>query len=76
MYSIYSSNIAEGRRRGSRKDFKHFLVIAFSSGAELETQLLIAKNLCYLNVESCQKADSLLEEVMKMLNKMISNLKD
>jgi len=30
------SNIAEGRRRGSRKDFHQFLTIAYGSGAELE----------------------------------------
>jgi four helix bundle protein len=70
------SNIAEGRRRGSKKDFRQFLIIAFSSGAELETQLLIARNLNYINVKDCEKADALLEEVMKMLNAMINNMKD
>ena len=39
------SNIAEGRKRGTRKDFRPFLVVAYSSGAELETQLEIAKKL-------------------------------
>ena len=36
------SNIAEGRRRGTRKDFRQFLLIAYGSGAELEMQLEIA----------------------------------
>lgn len=31
------SNIAEGKKRGTRKDFTHFLVIASASAAELET---------------------------------------
>ena len=39
------SNIAEGRRRGSRKDYRHFLIIAYGSGAELETQIEIVKRL-------------------------------
>ena len=39
------SNIAEGRRRGSRKDFRNFLLHAYGSGAELETQIEIAKQL-------------------------------
>ena len=43
------SNIAEGAARGSNKDFARFLYIALGSAAELETQLLVAKNLGYLN---------------------------
>lgn len=31
------SNIAEGSRRGTKKDYCHFLLIAFGSGSELET---------------------------------------
>jgi len=31
------SNIAEGRYRGTRKDYLQFLRISYSSGAELET---------------------------------------
>ncbi|MFC1612692.1 four helix bundle protein, partial [Patescibacteria group bacterium] len=37
------SNIAEGRFRGTKNDFLHFLRISYSSGAELETQIVIAK---------------------------------
>ncbi len=37
------SNIAEGSKRGTRKDFKQFLYIASGSAAELETQLIIAR---------------------------------
>jgi len=42
------SNIAEGRRRGSKKDYQHFLIIAYGSGAELETQIEIAKDLRFI----------------------------
>ncbi len=69
------SNIAEGRKRGTRKDFHHFLIIAYSSGAELETQIEITKRLPFGKNLDYQKVDSLLLEVMKMLNKMLSNLK-
>lgn len=68
------SNIAEGRRRGSQKDFRHFLLIAFGSGSELETQIEIAKRLKFGNNLDYSKVDTLLDEVMKMLNKMTSNL--
>lgn len=68
------SNIAEGRRRSSRKDFRHFLLIAFGSGAELETQVEISKRLNFAKNLNYKKTDSLLDEVMKMLNKMTSSL--
>lgn len=69
------SNIAEGRRRGSRKDFRQFLIIAYGSGAELETQLAIAKKLPFGENLDYVTADNLLLETMKMLNKMLSSLK-
>jgi four helix bundle protein len=69
------SNIAEGRRRGSRKDFRQFLIIAYGSGAELETQLEIAKRLPFGKNLDYILIDQLLSEVMRMLNKMLSSLK-
>lgn len=68
------SNIAEGRFRGTKKDYLQFLRIAYGSGAELETQIEIAKRLTKTKNLYFIKVDSLLEEVMKMLNKMIKNL--
>ena len=68
------SNIAEGKMRGGDIEFKRFLFIAFASGAELETQLIIAKKLPKTAKLDYNKVDSLLEEVMKMLNKLISQL--
>lgn len=69
------SNIAEGRYRGTRKDYTNFLRIAFASGAELETQKIIAKMLPRTKDLNYDKIDSLLNEVMKMLNTMINKLK-
>jgi four helix bundle protein len=68
------SNIAEGSMRGSRKDFRQFLIIAKASGAELETQIEIAKRLKFLSEEKFVSVDSLLLEIMKMLNSMIAKL--
>jgi len=69
------SNIAEGRRRGSQKDFRQFLIIAYASGAELETQIEIAKRLPFGQKLDFTKVDQLLDEVMRMLNRMISSLR-
>lgn len=68
------SNITEGSRGGSRKDFRQFLIIAFASGAELETQILLAERLhCFVKSEFHQLYE-LLQEVMKMLNALIYKL--
>lgn len=66
------SNIAEGSRRKTRKDFGHFLTIAYGSGAELETQIEILKNLPFGQKLDYSEVDNLLSEVMKMLNKLIT----
>jgi len=54
------SNIAEGAARESTKEFAQFLIMARGSLSELETQLLIAKDLGYLPEDT---AGSLLERV-------------
>jgi four helix bundle protein len=46
------SNIAEGWGRGSTKDYMHFLRIARSSLLEVETQLIIAHRLGYIEEET------------------------
>ena len=65
------SNIAEGSERGSKKDFAHFLNIAKGSGAELRTQLYIARKLEVLNKVTF---DSLLTEA-KELSGMLEGLR-
>lgn len=42
------SNIAEGAARSSDKEFSYFLSIAMGSLAELETQLIVSRNLNFL----------------------------
>jgi len=70
------SNIAEGRKRSTRKDFKQFLIIAYASASELETQIEISKRLEFILIDNYTKMDALLLEVIKMLNKMISTLRN
>ena len=70
------SNIAEGSRRGSKKDFRNFLINAYSSGAEIETQLQIAFRLKYINNYQLMKINIQLLEIMKMLNTFIRKLNE
>jgi len=69
------SNIAEGRSRGTRKDFAQFLRIAYGSGAELETQLEIAGQLEFIDKKDLNILKGVIDEIMRMLNVMIKKLK-
>lgn len=68
------SNIAEGQRRGHKAEYIQFLRISFGSGAELETQLLIAYKVGYSGKEEFDQLIGRLDEIMRMLNKLISVL--
>ena len=68
------ANLAEGYARKHRSEYVQFVRIAFGSGAELETHLHIAQNLGFISKENGVKADTLLNEIMRMLNKLSSSL--
>ncbi len=62
-----ASNIAEGRGRLSPLEFRHFLSIAQGSIFELKTQLIVARKLGMGEREMMDEAESIAEEVSKML---------
>lgn len=66
------SNIAEGFRRNHQAEKTQFFAIAYASGAELETQLEICTKLGLLTPEHTKLANQLLDEIMRMLNKLSS----
>jgi four helix bundle protein len=68
------SNIAEGYYRKSTKDYIRFLRHSFASGAELETQLMISRNLNFITEEKFNEEVKYLTAIMKMLNKLISTI--
>ena len=67
------SNIAEGSSRNSKKEFIQFLYISLGSLCELETQLLIAKNVGYISNNENLKNDII--SIKKMLNSLITSIK-
>ncbi len=69
------SNIAEGYCRQRKLEYIQFLQFSFASGAELETQLLIAKDLDYISINEFEEVNNLLNEVMRMLNTLITKVK-
>ena len=65
------SNIAEGSRRRTQKDKNQFYSIAFGSASELETQLEVLQKLPMGSCAPLTKAISLLDEVLRILNKLV-----
>ncbi len=61
------SNIAEGYERGSRAEYSRFVKMARGSAAELETQVLLARDLAMLDAESAGRLLDLLGSVRRML---------
>ncbi|MDP2631742.1 MAG: four helix bundle protein [Candidatus Uhrbacteria bacterium] len=74
--SAIPCNIAEGRMRGTRKEYARFVNIAFSSGVELETQIELARRLKYLTDQEAEQLVDLVTEIMKMLNGLQGSLRD
>ena len=68
------SNIAEGNDRGSQKEFIRYLHIAKGSLSELKTQLEIAKEIHYIDVEIFSDIESKCEELSKMLGGIIKSI--
>lgn len=69
------SNIAEGSGRSFLNEWKQFYTIAYGSTLELETQLIISKELNFAKAEDLQKSFELIEEISKMLKTILKNLR-
>ncbi|HGY54836.1 MAG TPA: four helix bundle protein [Caldithrix abyssi] len=73
------SNIAEGYGRKTTKEYIQFLYIAYGSLCELETQLMLAKDLKYSRnmkedtyIENLMEVERMLKSLIKSLEKKIS----
>jgi len=69
------SNIAEGYGRQHRGDYIHQLSIANGSLKEAESQLIVAGRLEYVTREQSASTWNLMQEVGKLLIKLIESLK-
>ncbi|AZI20107.1 four helix bundle protein [Chryseobacterium taklimakanense] len=61
------SNIAEGSGRNNNKEFNHFLAIALGSAFELQTQLILAKELELIKDDLASEILADLVEIQKMI---------
>ena len=69
-----ASNIAEGRGRISQGEFRQFLGLAQGSNYEVQTQILVAKQLNMGEPRLLSNAEKLSVEVSKMLSAFIASL--
>ena len=68
------SNIAEGQARNSNKDFIRFLLISKGSLAELETQLIISKELGFIDSNELLCFTTTITSIGKMISSLIKSL--
>jgi four helix bundle protein len=68
------SNIAEGFRRKHRKEFKQFLSISLGSLAELETQIIIAHELGYMNKTKLLNFSEKIDHLCRMISSLINRI--
>ncbi|OGP83937.1 MAG: hypothetical protein A2Z08_07710 [Deltaproteobacteria bacterium RBG_16_54_11] len=68
------SNIAEGYGRKTTQEYMHSLYIAYGSHCELETQIMLSKDLGYIKAEDFNDLQGWIAEVERMLKALITSL--
>jgi four helix bundle protein len=68
------ANIAEGKARGTTKDYSHFLSVARGSLMEAETHLLLAIRVGYISDDDAVASLALIDEVGRLINAIRSKL--
>ena len=70
------SNVAEGQAHHSHREFRRFLRHSAGSLAELETQLLLAERLSYVDPQTIKNLLQRIHEVGRIINGLIGSLPD
>ncbi len=69
------SNIVEGKARGSNKDYSRFLMIARGSLEEVKYQMLLARDLKYIDENTYREIYKNMDEVGRLLGGLINKIK-
>ncbi|MGA7343635.1 MAG: four helix bundle protein [Terracidiphilus sp.] len=70
-----ASNVAEGYGRTTKGEYVQFLGHARGSCSELETQIVIAKNLGFGSTQNLQSAETLCNDVGRFLGALIRSIR-
>ena len=73
--SSIPTNIAEGCGRRTNAELANFLNIASGSASEVEYEILLAKELCYITNEQCELWTKEIWEIRSMLAAYMKKLK-
>jgi len=73
-YSI-PLNIAEGYTRSGNKEFLQFLTISRGSSAEIETLLLLSRDLGFVSVDEYQSFEGKRKKITKILQGLINSVR-
>jgi four helix bundle protein len=68
------SNIVEGKARGSNKEYKRFLLMARGSLEEVKYQLLLSRDLGYIDEKTYDEFVKMTDAIGKMLNGLIGKV--
>ena len=70
-----ASNIAEGSSRRSEVDFARFIEMSIGSAFEVETQLIIAKELGYISKSNYESILSHIQILQKQINALLAKIR-
>jgi four helix bundle protein len=68
------TNIAEGCGRDGDKEFRRFLYVAFSSGCELECELILSWDLAFITEAATNEFIAVVTEIKRMLTGLIAQM--
>jgi four helix bundle protein len=68
------SNIAEGYGRKTTREYVHTLYVAYGSTCELETQVMLSRDLGFMTAEDMKRLQEGIGEIERMLKALIKSL--
>ena len=70
------SNIAEGASRSSEIDFARFIEMSVGSTFEIETQIIVAVRLSYIEQKVADMLIDSLKNIQKILNSLLTKIRN